>query len=197
MPDKKFRVGVDCDDTLFDFIGRLKEYKEYTAKLNEMPFINLPDPKSWSFEQQWGLSRQGLNDLMLSFARAGGFRELLPIPGAFTVIKNLRAAGHQIAIVTARESWMDNRLLRAQVQADTIHSLVSCGFEYDELHFLPEKKNVSVDILLDDAVHHLEAAQLSGLKAVCMTRLHNVEWAGYRVKDWFEFETLINNWSAE
>jgi capsule biosynthesis phosphatase len=88
------------------------------------------------------------------------YADVAPLPGAAERIRELRAAGHEIVIVTARHMRTTGANIGAvmkRVGKTTLDWLEKHGIEYDELHF--GKPNA--DVYIDD-----RAIRFTGWRAI-------------------------------
>lgn len=191
---KKLRIAVDLDDVLCKYVESLKTYCEVRL-LRDLPF-----PESWEFSEQWGLTRDQLVDYMRSFALEGNF-DYLPLVDdhAPHYLADWRAQGHKVKIVTARGHLVEDQVFRGVVLFDTARWLKKNRIEYDSLHFVRDKTEVPMDVLIDDSPDHLEGCWFEGARAVVMDRPYNRGWMSevkaegdvYRATSWTEINEAV------
>jgi 5'(3')-deoxyribonucleotidase len=120
--------------------------------------------------RQWPISERDWWRAYREAIRQGFvFNQFEPAAGAACVISDLRAAGHQVWLVTARNVPGVQKLCRAQTRAYcAAHNLVP-----DRIVFTTNKAVPGIDWLVDDQVSHLLAAQSAGARTVLWRCAHN------------------------
>lgn len=114
------------------------------------------------------------------------FHGLDPYDGALEALRDLRAAGHHVVILTTKPHFSIH---------DTYDWLARHRIPSTEIHILDDKTLVDCDIYLDDADHNLEALTASHPTAeVCRyVRPWNRPIDGaVDVHDWVEFRDVVN-----
>lgn len=175
------RIGIDVDGVLTDFIGA---FRLYLIGRTERAWSDYAAPQTWDFYAEWGLTKEQWEQHMHDFTYSPEFEAMRPQPGAVAGMRRLREMGHHLTIVTAR--GCDNRSSRRS-QRLTCDWLAEFDVPYDDLVFTAEKEFLALDILLDDRVSHLFAAESSLITAVCFDAPYNRHWEGERVSDFAEF----------
>lgn len=138
------RVGVDMDGVLADFDkGWVDRYNsDFNAdlkyKYNDhwdalVTHTHFKDYKAW-----WKWARSKHEDLFLS---------LNPLPGAIEGVKNLKRAGDEIVIITAKPRW---------AAGHPSSWLIEHGVPYDEIHVTNKKAYVLCNAYVDDALHNVD-----------------------------------------
>ncbi len=137
------RVGIDLDGVLYDFVGALRDY----AGMH-----NAPEARRWEFYEDWGWTREKFKEVCDAGVGDGEiFWRGSPIDGAVELTHALKAAGHRVVIVTARDFGSAGASRNA-----TRSWLRAWGFHYDELHFAEDKTQFNLDWMLDDSPHVAE-----------------------------------------
>lgn len=144
-------VAIDLDGVLYPFS---REFHTFCSKALGAP--DLPHAKHWHFYEDWGLSENEYNHLLLEAVHAGVFIEGRPPLSSRTVWGLLKMAGIRIHIITARppEAW-----------ADTTWWLQEHGLLADSLHFTDNKALFSgivgngMGMMLDDAPKYLQSVK--------------------------------------
>jgi capsule biosynthesis phosphatase len=88
------------------------------------------------------------------------YSQVQPIPGAVEKVRQLRAAGHYIILMTARHMKTCSGnvgMVMARQGKTTIDWLHKHGIEYDELHFGKPHADVYID---DNAVRFVSWSQI-------------------------------------
>ncbi|MBM4469886.1 hypothetical protein GS982_20020 [Rhodococcus hoagii] len=149
------RVGFDLDGVLFDFTS---SFRDALTELRNWPRRACPDPTRWDFYEDWGLSQKGFLDVCNEAADAGLLfrRGNLPL-GAHSALKELRAAGHTVHIVTDRSFGSHP----SASQEPTLAWLRENRVDYDTITFTSDKTFVNLDYMLDDRPSNVRAL-LSG-----------------------------------
>lgn len=194
---KLYEIGIDLDDTLFDFIGG---FRRFYAKMRGMGEKYFPDPTNWDFSKEWGMTDQDeLHATMRIFANEGGFQRLAPMSNSLRYMNLLKEDGHTLKIVTSRSDAICSKRYETKrdIQRQTISSLDFYDVEYDELHFVKDKSSVRMDILFDDAPHQLDKVQTVGVHPVCITTSHNTKYQGVKVYDWAAFYQYVRRMATQ
>lgn len=180
------RIGIDLDGVTYDFVGNLREWA-ISHGAHGKP--ELPAER-WDFFLDWGWTSE---EFLRYFGDAVRSTELFwtgrPVPGAVEALGRLKAAGHEIVIVTHR-GHPDPVVSRIMREA-TVHWLDLYSIPHDSLIFDGTKTRLGIDVLLDDAPHQIEAAREAGERAVFFTQPWNADEEGERVGSWVEFERLV------
>jgi len=91
-----------------------------------------------------------LDGTICSLCKSDGYAGVKPNPGAADAIKELRAAGHEVIISTARHMKTcdgDRKLVVAKIGQLTIDWLKEHDIQYDEIHFGKQYANAYIDDL--------------------------------------------------
>ena len=100
-------IAVDIDEVLADFSRGLVEYYNKKHGLY-LPGFHETMTEWW---QAWGETRAEAVERVYEFVRSREIIELEPIPGSVAGIKELKALGHELIVVTGRpiesmdETW--------------------------------------------------------------------------------------------
>lgn len=182
------KIGIDVDDTITDTFDYLMpyvaeffgaDYEELKSK--RISYSNLP--LEWlPQEKEFG---KKFFDKVVPHT---------PIkPFAVEVIKRLRAEGHEIYIITAR----DNSIY-TDAYLTTSKQLKNSGIEYDRLIYTFDKSKAcreeKIDLFLDDSIANCMKAYESGVKVLLFNSPANarVETVLDRVNNWEEVYVKIS-----
>ncbi len=175
-------IAVDVDGVLADFCGG---FADYVSRRTGKSRSTLPNPTSWNFWGEWGLTAEQFYELFGFFGEAGAFGQCPIYPEAREGLYALREAGHRILIATARGAErLSSPQFKRKVQEDTIEWLSKHNLPFDDLCFVHDKGLLRASVLLDDATHNLTRASEVGIKAVCFDQPYNQDWKGDRVRNW-------------
>lgn len=174
------RIGIDLDGVCYPFIDEFREYCE--VELNR----ELEVPLTWNFfSEQWGL---GLDEFQELMARGVSESSLWwagrPHSGCREALQALHDAGHEVVILTDRSPS------GAEMEARwaTMFWLATERIPHDDIQITKAKHEHDIDILLDDAPHHIEKAHAAGIKVYVRDRPWNRHIdIGTRVGSWSEF----------
>lgn len=186
MVNKTVRLGIDLDGTMCDFVGTLRSY--ITQKTGRSP-LEMAEPDNWNFyKNQWGYTSPQYVEFMKAGVKDGEIFWEQPIePFAKMVMDDLYAAGYELYIVTAR--------LFEGVEEDCVNATKEWLGKYDIPHHKlivsNDKTNLGLDLLLDDAPHNIENAELHGTKGLIYDQLWNRNLDGDRVYGWISFRQYI------
>jgi phosphoglycolate phosphatase-like HAD superfamily hydrolase len=160
------------------------------------------DTTNWEFYTEWGL---GYDDFVELLGEGVRERKLWwtgkPYPDVAPAIERIRAGGHHIHVVTAR----DVRGIEAEALDATRHWLERHGIDADTITLAQDKTSViarlSLDpaacVAVDDGPHHIDAFEQVGVFGILIDR-----WGSYRgdhlmVSDLDDVADIIEGWAAE
>ena len=138
------------------------------------------DTTNWEFYTEWGL---GYDDFVELLGEGVRERKLwwtgTPYPDVVPAIKRIRAAGHRIHVVTAR----DVSGIEAEALDATRHWLERHAIDADTITLAQDKTSViallgldpSSCVAVDDGPHHIEAFESVGVFGIVLDR-----WGSYR-----------------
>ena len=183
---KKIRLGLDLDGTMNKFVDAFRDdiHETYGKPLTEMP-----EPNNWNFyKNQWGYTSQEYVELMRDSVRRNKvFWNNKIEPYAKEIIEDIYRSGYEIYIVTARSfEGVEDLCVEA-----TEHWLAAHEIPHHKLVVSNDKNNLGLDLLLDDAPHNIENAELHGTKGVIFDQLWNRHLEGDRVYGWISFRNYL------
>lgn len=164
-------LGVDLDGCVADISG-WQRFMEKQGKMADWEAID------------------ELEALKAEYYREGGFREVPPIDGAREALREFRAAGFKIVIITARPQWQYKRLY-----ADTIYWLDKQGIEHDILLFNKDKAEALYEHIhpatpawfIEDRDKHAMELVNVGIKVLLLNYKYNENLE-------HDLITRVNNW---
>jgi len=184
-------VGLDLDGVIRDFLGALrKQYKKIYPDHEIKPVT------------RWGLHEFfPIGDKIYDFIWEEYAKECLcnaePFPGAIGFIEYLNYHSYEICIITAQPTWQAKKCTFDWLVKNDILELVN-HVAILEPHLKMKKGFVRVDIILEDAPHHLKYSKDGGLITVCYDQMWNQGCeSDYRVKSYEEFIELLGKLSRE
>lgn len=160
---------IDVDGVLYPFPELFTEYAESTLGRQ----LDL-DTRVWAFYEAWGIDHDGFVDLL---ARGVDERRIWwrgdPYAEVARTLHLLRAAGHRLHIVTARDIVGPDRALRS-----TRHWLDAYALRVDSINLAQHKPDVldrlGLDagrcVAVDDHERHVEAWLGVGVRAFVLDR---------------------------
>ena len=184
------KIAIDIDDTL-NIIDRVGRAGAYIAR-KELPF-KLADEHSNQFVKVYDWT---LPDV-LEFVHNGGvsaFTEAEARRGAREVLTGLRAAGHEIIILTSRtKQWFINpeKISRDWLEKRRIPYDGLVAEVYDKGKYCVEH---NIPVLVDDNLEICLRAQELGVCAVLAVGAHNRARAGeinYRGENWVQLGSVL------
>lgn len=189
------RVGFDVDGVIYRFT------KAYHLLMNQNHGMSL-DPEveahSWNWYEDW----ETLDDFRLNLhdgVDAGTLYWTGDLYEPLTVVQNLRdlkAAGHTIHVVTARFYGVSKCS-----QAATKHFFEVNNLIYDTMDFSKEKESVPTDVFIEDNKDNYDALERAGITSYLVNRPYNQELGDNRrrVDSVDEFTRLIleNKWQQQ
>lgn len=177
----RLHIGLDIDGVLADFtagivaVGRLHGHA-LAGATNGPNTYHLVEPG-------WFPCKNSMSAAMTAMLDNGLMAELglLDVTAAGAVAE-LRAAGHQVSIVTARHS---------RCSADTSLWLQRHGIHIDDVRFEWDKPRAGCDVYLDDAPHNIAALRQAGAAAVVYDATYNQDVTGHRAGSVAEFADQV------
>lgn len=167
------KLGFDIDHVLYRFYDVLRNH---IHRVSGKPLAEMPDPTVWNFMvDQWGLTMpQYINYVIDGIVNGEIFWKGEPYPLAKYVIEKLKYEyGHEIVLVTARSFPSIENVCRYATE----HWLNDeIGIPYDELIIVgptDSKVGHNIDVLFDDAPHHLIEWNDNGDNVVAFDQVWN------------------------
>lgn len=158
-------IGVDIDGVMYDFGASLKMY----MALEGYSVFDFPDPTSWTFYRNWGLSDEHFREVTSRGVDEHCiFMDGDPTPGTKEALERLRADGHRIHLITDRSAFGSP----GEAQYNTAKWLATHHIPYDSLTFSADKTVVKTDLMIDDKLENYYALDATG----CMPYLYDQPW---------------------
>lgn len=194
MSDKKLNIAFDLDGVIFDFMGYMLQVLNYRHSklitkedcLEYTPTNKNGHPDTHISNQEWATTFRWFED-------AGGYASLNPLEHAVEVINRLYDAGHNIYLVTARNSAF---------RKSTELCLILNKVRYHKLHMTtkgkgPILKKLEIDLFVDDHPNNvMDALKVGITDSILMTAPFNVQWENSvmgvdRVNNMVEVERIV------
>lgn len=174
---RKCVIGVDLDDVCADRLGVIAALLASEGRPTDGR-----QPSRWDLSD-WGVRDKGDYDRLhyQAFVDRPGYRDMRPISGAITGLRDLHQKGYLIRIVTGR-LWTPAIVHR--VLADTGAWLEMHGVPADEVAFVTEKEAIDADIYVEDGPHFVTNLQASGKNVIIFSQPYNEECRGLRAHSW-------------
>lgn len=179
------KIGIDIDDTITDtYLIALKYIAEYYNK----DYKEL-EAKGYTYDEFFADSEfVGFREFI-----AENFHKLIPTlktkDGVSEVIKKLKEEGHEIIIVTARDSAKENQ----NIEFLNTHNIPFDKF-YEgiwEKGELAKKENI--DIFIDDSYSHYKQCEKENIRAILFDAPYNRKYEECeRVTSWKEIYDIVN-----
>lgn len=180
---------VDIDGCLYDFVGALRSYVTEIGVVKDAP-----DPKTYYFAEEWGLSRPSFNYEYQRFVAGDGLTCRGPEPGAVEALSAAKRLGFKVIIATARGTTGDP-IFDRKARTDTVGWLNWNGVPHDGLAFLDDKRPLilAADAVIEDKPDAVEfAADSQRVKAICFDRSYNAEArCDYRIRTWEQLLPIL------
>lgn len=159
-------IGLDLDGCAYPLHDVLRGY--LWANGHHGP---LPEIRQWDLWNDWGITRdQFLQALVDGCADGVIFHQGNPVDGARDAWRALKVAGHRLVVMTDRP--------QPGAIAATEGWLRRHDMPFDEVRFGPNKAQPDIDVLVDDAPHHVHARDAVGLLTLLFTRPYNAHMTG-------------------
>jgi 5'(3')-deoxyribonucleotidase len=176
------RIGIDIDDVLFPWFDRAHEACTYAGITNGVT------PSQWECWKDYGTSMEAWLGVMEDATLDGSLYTGAPYPGAIEALRELKAAGHTLHMVTARGFFIHGHLIRKH----TVEWLETWHVPHDTLTFAKDKTLVHTDVFVDDSWKNVQALVAAGIPTWMVDAPHN-QGAVYdlRVPSVVEFAAAI------
>lgn len=188
--EKKLKIWVDLDDTLFIVLGE-ELLEQYNQKFHDI--VKMDD--IYTFDCG------GIEDLMNEYHifETENAQTLRTHTGGKTVLNRLKKQWHLFYVITSRETV---------AKPDTLILLEKYFWKdfFEEIIFIKERwhdnkyeaaNEFQLDVVIDDGPHHIEAYRTNFKGKTC---IFHAPWNRliaednskvFRVHDWYEFEALL------
>lgn len=180
-------IGIDCDGVLADYITAIRG----AADAQGTPVADPQHPRSFSMVNPgWFRDRPSW---WRAHTRVMGDLVRMPLldPTAPRALADLRDAGHQIAVVTARRAPRGASYTDLDVMDQTERWLRRRRLRHDKLILAGTKHGLGLDVLLDDAPHIIEEHRAAGERVIVRDHAYNRHLGGERVTSMRSFADLI------
>lgn len=182
-------IGIDIDDTIIEtaeFVTpRLSEFlspNKDASKNNPFP----SDPRlAADKDREMIFNKEAFEKIM---------SEIPPKPDAKKIIGKLKAEGHKIIIITAR----DESVYKGAFEFSSCQ-LKKLGIEYDKLFCSFDKRKIcaeeKIDLFIDDSVENLQMVKGAVKKVLLFnSKANKKQECGFtRVSSWKEIYDFINS----
>ena len=186
MMERVFRLGLDLDQVVFDYVGGLREFCKKVGKV-------VPDEEPKSFQLHdcgWFASRKEFVRFHGWAVEEGLYENLELIPGAFESLWRLSDDGVIIDVVTSRFVVPGQH---EKVVEQTAKALERNRIPFSNACFLTDKTLYRADLNIDDGPHNIIALENSGMPVITMATSYNEGIGKIRAANWEEAEKLIQN----
>lgn len=178
---KQLRIGLDVDGVLADYMAGVADIGRMLGHAMERA---IHGPTTYGLvEPGWFPSMEAANAAMTAMLDHGviGRLELLDTTAA-AAVGQLRRAGHQVVVVTARDR---------RCETQTRDWLRRHRIDADEVLFERRKALTNCHVYIDDAPHNIAELRESGAGAVVYDAPYNRDVSGPRVHDLAGFAELV------
>jgi hypothetical protein len=165
MTGMTLRVGKDLDGVQYDFAASVRA----TLLAEGYPAWKMTDPQRWEFYLDWGLTTKEFLAVCHRGVDAGIiFRQGGALPGVADAARRIKAAGHEIHVVTDRTFGSPGASER-----NTIEWAAEVGCLYDSIHFSPDKTIVATDVFVEDKLSNYDDLTAAGTMTFLIDRPWN------------------------
>jgi 5'(3')-deoxyribonucleotidase len=194
--DHSFVLGVDLDGVVANFYEGLRPI---AAEWLGVALDSLTPTPSYGFTE-WNLPQAGSYDDLHRFAvtQRHLFRQLLPMPGAPSVLRRLSQVGIRIRIITHR---LYINYFHQEAVKQTVEWLDHHGIPYWDLCFMKDKAAVGADLYIEDSPDNIAALRADGHPTIAFANSTNLALPGPRAETWDQVEQLVRQahtaWQAQ
>lgn len=184
-------IGIDLDGCAYHFHEGLRRFAISEGYDPSRLVVDaFSEESTWDFYRDyWDMDAPEFIDLCRRGVDAGVvFLEGEPFPGAVETLQSIKAKGHFVHIIT-------NRSLGTRVHHNTSDWLNKWEIPYDSLIFTGRKHLFgSLDLMIDDYEGNFNDFWGVGVETWLFDRAYNrhVDDRGYRVKNWSQFEDVVD-----
>ena len=169
---RKVVVGLDLDGTTGDFTHGLRTYMATGLKLSQDQWLShFPDPDEyamWTGTNAWYTDKADFLSQFQAAEAAGIYRDIKPYNNSSAVLKELKAYGFDIKVITARgaefnedtKSWIRTHNIPVKV-------VLNPGTE--------KQKVKGIDVYIDDAPHVINTLLAHEKNVVVMEQSYNLK----------------------
>ena len=186
-PADPYVVAVDIDGVLYELVDVLRDWIHLKF---DRPLHTMPEPGVYNLDVAWDL-RPGflVNQLMAGVQSGFMFWKGEPHLPGLAGLRALKAAGHRVVLVSARDLPGLHDLCFEATQSWLRSPRVDAV--YDDLILTSDKNSVQWDFLVNDYDKNVRLGHAVGRHAVLLNRAWNVG-VGMAQCGWGEVPALVN-----
>lgn len=155
---QKLVIAIDCDDVLVPSTETIVDL--YNKRFG----TNVTYARAHqSGNEEWGASRDETERRIHEVQLSDEYAEIIPFPEAVSSVRQLAEAGHELHMVTARDSKLlrvTETMLEKYFDDGVLTTLEHVGFGGTKGDIC---KKLGADVLIDDNLKHLEYAAGCGV----------------------------------
>jgi uncharacterized HAD superfamily protein len=190
MQQNKMKIGVDIDDTLFDFVG---SFIDYSKKINNID-LKREDFTTYSFNEVLKLpSMREAIRIVFEFYDTDFFRKMPPLPGSVDTINKIKE-DHGLYIITFRPDYLYNSTMN---QLWNNFRNIFSDVLFSSNHYTGAKNsgkskaeiclNYGISTMIDDSLEYALQCADKGLDVILMNAPWNQNGEHKGI-------TRVNNW---
>lgn len=173
MTEETKVVVFDIDGVVANYDKTYREFLEVVCGLSD----GGTDKNSYSYYKKYGITKAEEEKYNAEFIQTGGFKRLESYKGVIELISHIKSQGVKVVLLTARPSWVYNRLV-----LDTFQWLNNEGVKYDLLLWDKDKSESMIKYIFpanvlyfieDRDKHALEISHL-GVDVLLVDKPYNV-----------------------
>lgn len=177
-------IGLDLDNTVFDYTGGLRDAiaKQLGVTDMEAHYLAYSDPTSYGMNN-WPDFPEAFHDFHTKAVDEGLYQILEIYPRASELLWKLSDAGHHIRIITSRfvKNGQNHRVV-----TDTGISLDNNDIPYRDIMFTGLKVDIFADVYIDDSPKNIELLKAAGRQVIIYDAPYNRQYEGRRAHNWEE-----------
>ncbi len=186
--DEKKAV-VDIDGVIADLMPVMRAAADEEA-----------DRLDWSSLDCWHQLSFDESEFWRRFASAGGYVTAKLIAQASEIIRQMRQAGWEVTVATARATETDPMIMfgletESDIKQETAKWLKNNGVEYDQLLFVENKQELEAALFIDDQIDQFPALSMQDdtLRLIFKQSWNSFSTVGVleTARDWADIQHLL------
>jgi 5'(3')-deoxyribonucleotidase len=181
-------LAVDLDGVCYPLVDTLRHW---LTTRRGIPASRLPDPATYDLATAWGFTDDAalLAEIAAACHAGALFHHEPADPAALHATRSIRAAGHRIIAITARNLPG----IPPDIEQITRDWAASAGLPVDDVIITGDKHLIPFDLLVDDSPSNVHTALAHGRRAVLLDQPWNRDAADLPRTDWPQIPDLLTS----